>query len=110
MPKSQSRRSKKSLSRRSAEQTSPPQLSRVVPQLAPETLHALIRHQGVEGAADLVAAATPEQLRAVFDIDLWRRSGSDPQERFDDDRFGEWLEALIDADETMAARTVAALD
>ncbi len=86
------------------------QLARAVPHLPAETLHALIRHQGLDASGDLVAAATPEQLTAVFDIDLWRRSGSGRDERFDDDRFGEWLEALVESDEVVAARTIAALD
>ena len=82
----------------------------VVRDLAPETLHALVRHHGLDAAADLVAAATPEQLKAVFDIDLWRPSPSGHDQRFDADRFGEWVEALVDSDEVLAARTIAALD
>jgi uncharacterized protein DUF6178 len=82
----------------------------VVRDLAPETLHALVRHHGLDAAADLVAAATPEQLKAVFDIDLWRPSPSGHDQRFDADRFGEWVEALVDADEVLAARTIAGLD
>jgi Family of unknown function (DUF6178) len=86
------------------------QLARVVPHLAPETLHALVRHQGLDASGDLVAAATPDQLTAVFDIDLWRPSQSGRDERFDADRFGEWVEALVESDELLAARTIAALD
>ena len=85
------------------------QLARAVPHLAPETLHALVRHQGLEASGDLVAAATPEQLTAVFDIDLWRPSRAGRGERFDDDRFGEWVEALVESDELLAAQTIAAL-
>jgi hypothetical protein len=85
------------------------QLARAVPHLAPEMLHALVRHQGLDAAGDLVAAATPAQLTAVFDIDLWRPSPSGRDERFDADRFGEWVEALVESDERLAARTIAAL-
>jgi hypothetical protein len=85
-------------------------LASVVPQLPAEALHALIRHRGPDGSTDLVAAATPEQLTAVFDIDLWRRPSSRGDERFDDDRFGEWVEALVDSSEVLAARIVATLD
>ena len=102
-----------SLSRRSATREGGPEggeLARVVSRLAPETLHALVRHKGLEASGDLVAAATPEQLTAVFDIDLWRASGSGRDEQFDVDRFGEWVEALVDSDERVAARTIAALD
>jgi hypothetical protein len=86
------------------------QLAKAVPHLAPETLHALVRHHGLEASGDLVAAATSEQLTALFDIDLWRPAQSGCDERFDADRFGEWIEALVDSDEVLAARTIAALD
>jgi hypothetical protein len=83
-------------------------LVRVVPHLAPETLHQLIRHCGLDVCAEIVASATPTQLASVFDLDLWRaQPGHD--EHFDPERFGEWLELLVDAGGTVAARTVAAM-
>ena len=85
-------------------------LVRVVPQLAPETLHQLIRHCGDDVRAEIVAAATPAQLASVFDLDLWRSAQPGHDERFDVERFGEWLELLVDAGGTVAARTVAAMD
>src|ERR1700704_5879163 len=45
-------------------------LARVVPHLAPETLHQLIRHCGLDVCAEIVAAATPMQLASIFDLDL----------------------------------------
>ncbi len=86
------------------------QLARVAPQLAPETLHQLIRHCGLDVCAEIVAAATPTQLASVFDLDLWRSAQPGRDERFDAERFGEWLELLVDADGTVAARIVAAMD
>jgi uncharacterized protein (DUF1778 family) len=87
-----------------------PLLARVVPHLPPETLHQLIRHQGLEACGELVTSATPAQLTSLLDLDLWRpaRPGLDGQ--FDVDRFGEWLEVLVDTGDSVAARTVAALD
>jgi len=90
-----------------------PLLARVVPHLAPETLHQLIRHCGLDACGELVTSATPAQLTSLLDLDLWRhaqpgRPGSD--EQFDVDRFGEWLEVLVDTGDSVAARTVAALD
>ena len=87
-----------------------PLLARVVPHLAPEALHQIIRYRGLDACGELVASATPEQLTSVFDLDLWpnRRPGRD--ERFDEDRFGEWLEVLVDTGDAVAARTVAAID
>jgi hypothetical protein len=81
-----------------------------VRQLAPETIHDLIRHRGLDACGDLVAAATPEQLTSVLDLDLWSPPRPGLDERFDAARFGEWVEALIDAGETVATRTIAALD
>jgi hypothetical protein len=87
-----------------------PLLARVVPHLPPETLHQLIRYRGLDACAELVASATPAQLTSVLDIDLWRHSLPGRDEQFDVERFGEWLEVLVDAGHSVAARTVAALD
>ena len=87
-----------------------PHLARVVPHLAPETLHQLIRHCGLDVCAEIVASATPTQLASVLDLDLWRSAQPGHDERFDTERFGEWLELLVDAGDTVAARTVAAMD
>lgn len=84
-------------------------LDRAVPHLAPETLHQIVRHRGLHASADVLAAATPAQLAALADLDLWQQApGHDAA--FDADRFGEWLEALGDVDDATAARTLAALD
>ena len=87
-----------------------PHLARLVPHLAPETLHQLIRHSGLHACGELVASATPEQLTSVLDLDLWRHARPGRDEQFDVDRFGEWVEVLVDTGETVAARIVAALD
>src|SRR5262245_18453679 len=90
-----------------------PLLARVVPHLAPEALHQLIQYCGLEACGELAKSATPAQLTSLLDLDLWRRAqpgrpGSDVE--FDVARFGEWLEVLVDSGESVAARTVAALD
>ena len=90
-----------------------PFLARVVPHLTPETLHQLIQHRGLDACVEVVTSATPAQLTSLLDLDLWRhaqpgRPGSDVE--FDVDRFGEWLEVLVDTGDSVAARTVAALD
>jgi hypothetical protein len=87
-----------------------PLLARVVPHLAPETLHGLIRYRGLEACGEIVAAATPDQLTSLFDLDLWRNPQPGRDERFDEDRFGEWLEVLIESGDATAARIIAALD
>ncbi len=87
-----------------------PLLARVVPHLAPETLHQLIHYRGLEACGELVTSATPAQLTSVLDLDLWRRAQPGRDEQFNVDRFGEWLEVLVDTGDSVAARTVAALD
>jgi hypothetical protein len=87
-----------------------PHLDRLVPHLAPETLHQLIQGSSLHAAGDLVAMATPAQLTAVLDVDLWGNAQPGLDDQFDADRFGEWLEVLVDTGDAVAARIVAALD
>lgn len=106
-------RDKSSVEHRLARLLDAPRFTRVVPHLAPETLHQLVQHRGLEACGELVASATPAQLTALLDLDLWRRArpgcpGS--HDEFDVDRFGQWLEVLVDTGDSVAARTVAALD
>ena len=83
-----------------------PFLARVIPHLAPEALHQLIRYRGLDACGEIVTSATPEQLTSLLDLDLWRGN----EDRFDVHRFGEWLEVLVDTGDSVGARTVAALD
>jgi Family of unknown function (DUF6178) len=87
-----------------------PFLERVVPHLAPETLHQLVQYRGLDACGELVTSATPAQLTSLLDLDLWRHAQPGRDEQFDVNRFGEWLEVLVDTGESVAARTVAALD
>ena len=77
---------------------------------APETLHQLIQYRGLDACGHLVTSATPAQLTSLLDLDLWRHAQPGHDEQFDVDRFGEWLEVLVDTGDSVAARTVAALD
>jgi len=86
-----------------------PRLARIVPRLSPEVLHLVIRDHGLDACGALIAAATPQQLTTVLDLDLWRTTpGRD--DRFDEQRFGAWLETLMEEDEAVAARVVASID
>jgi hypothetical protein len=58
----------------------------------------------------LLALATPAQLTAVFDLDLWKPTRAGADEQFDAARFLEWLEVLVDADPVMAAARLASMD
>jgi hypothetical protein len=59
---------------------------------------------------DRIRRATPAQLRRAADVDLWRGGRSGIDARFDADRFGEWLEALVEAGGDVTARQLSALD
>ncbi len=87
-----------------------PQLARAVPDLRPEVLHAVIAHYGLQDCGELLALATPAQLSAVFDLDLWKPTRAGADEQFDAARFLEWLEVLVDADSVMAAARLASMD
>src|SRR5215208_3549572 len=87
-----------------------PHLAPIVPHLPPETLQQIIRVRGLDACGELVASATPEQLTSVFDLDLWRSTQPGLDDQFDVQRFGEWLELLVDIGGSAAADTVAAID
>ena len=89
---------------------SAPHLAHAVPQLPPEVLHRVIQHCGLADCAGLMTLATPGQLARVFDLDLWRPAAPGLDEQFDARRFGEWLEAMLDAGASSAASTLAAMD
>src|SRR5215813_12198339 len=59
---------------------------------------------GLEDCGELVALATPEQLTRVFDLDLWRAEKPGRDEQFDADRFGVWLEVLMESGASLAQK------
>jgi len=82
-----------------------PQLVSVVRALEPAALTKAIRHVGLEDAGELVALATTAQLVEVFDEDLWSSERPGQDEAFDAERFGVWLEVMLEAgDEIATAR------
>jgi hypothetical protein len=87
-----------------------PDLAKIVPHLQPDVLHRVIQSCGLEDCAELVALATPEQISRVLDLDLWRvrRRGGD--EELDADRFGVWLELLMQSGAAVAAQKLIGLD
>jgi hypothetical protein len=87
-----------------------PHLAHVVPRLPPELLHRVIQTCGLEDCGELVALATPRQLAAVFDLDLWRPAQPGLDEQFDADRFGLWLEVMMESGAAVAAQKLAETD
>ena len=87
-----------------------PHLAQVVSRLSADVLHQVIRHHGLDACGALVAAATPQQVTAILDLDLWRPAAAGGTELFDVARFGDWLEALMEEGEAVAARVIAEMD
>jgi hypothetical protein len=87
-----------------------PNLAQVIPQLQPELLHRVIQRCGLEDCGEIVALATPEQLARVFDLDLWRAAKAGLDEQFDAERFGVWIEVLLETGAAAAAQKLAGMD
>jgi hypothetical protein len=87
-----------------------PDLVRVIPQLHPTMLHRVITACGLEDCAHIIALATPAQIARVLDADVWRASRPGLDEEIDADRFGTWIEVLMQLDAAAAARKLQDLD
>jgi hypothetical protein len=77
--------------------------------LPPDSLLSLIRHLGLEDAAEIAEIATVSQLEALFDEELWQSAAPGADERFDDDRFALWLSILLEGGERSVAAKLAEL-
>jgi hypothetical protein len=82
-------------------------LAQLAPRLQPEQMHRVIGAYGLEDCVELVTHATPAQLSRVFDLDLWRPARPGFDEQFDAERFGVWIEVLVDAGADLAAEKLA---
>ncbi len=87
-----------------------PDLPAVVRSLAAPALADLVREIGLADAGEFVALASPEQLGALLDDDVWRADRPGEEEAFDAVRFGLWLEILADLGPVAAAERLAAMD
>ena len=87
-----------------------PDLVRVIPRLPPEVLHRVIQICGLEDSAEFVALATPAQLSRILDVDLWHVRTPGADEQFDVDRFGTWLDVLLQSGAAVAAEKLIGLD
>jgi hypothetical protein len=81
-----------------------PDAVKLVPQLPVQELYYAIKEVGLADAQELLALASPEQLRGFVDLDAWDR------DHLDEQRLGEWLEALVDAGPETLGAAVEALD
>lgn len=86
-----------------------PDLAYQIQALPPTALAKLVDHVGLEDAGEIVALATTEQLETIFDDHLWSNDRPGAEERFDDERFVLWLEAMLEAGDALVARKLAEL-
>ncbi len=87
-----------------------PDLAPTVRALPAPALRKVIEHVGLEDAGELVAVASIEQLRDVFDEDLWKSATPGGDEAFDARRFVTWLEVLLEAGADAVAEKLAKWD
>lgn len=86
-----------------------PELAPTLRALPAPALRQVILRVGLEDAGELIALASLEQLREVFDEDLWRSERPGQDEAFDASRFAVWLEVLLEGGEAPVADRLAEL-
>jgi hypothetical protein len=82
----------------------------VIQSLDVGVLTKLIRYVGLEDSAEIVSLATTEQLKGILEEDLWHSDKPGLDETFDAERFGLWLEIMMENGSDFAVRKVRALD
>jgi Family of unknown function (DUF6178) len=86
-----------------------PDLANQVQALPAPVLAGLIDRVGLEGAGEIVALATTDQLAEIFDTDLWQSDRPGEDERFDAERFLVWLQAMREAGDPFVAQKLVEL-
>jgi hypothetical protein len=81
-----------------------PDAARVVPTLPVQDLYYLIRELGLADSRELLALASPTQVRGFLDFDVWDRDHLAPR------RMAEWIDALCDLGPERLARVLGAVD
>jgi hypothetical protein len=83
------------------------ELAKVVQELGPDGMAALVSEVGLADAGQWLALATPAQVLEVLDAELWQAPAAGESERFDPRRFVTWLEALVEVSAELAADRLA---
>src|SRR5205807_1291088 len=91
-------------SRRADALLADPEARALIPKLPVQELYYAIKETGLADVHEIVALASPEQLRGFVDLDVWER------DRVDVDRLRPWLEALVEAGPEALLRGVDAID
>lgn len=87
-----------------------PDLPAIIQNLDASCLTTLIRHIGLEDSVEIVSLTTTDQLKKIFDEDLWYSNAPGQPERFNAQRFGLWLDVLFEAGTASAACKIMDLD
>jgi hypothetical protein len=87
-----------------------PELPAIIQRLDAGVLARLIRHVGLEDSAEIVSLATVDQLKRIFDEDLWISPTPGCQEVFDAERFGLWLEVMLETGTAFTAHKIMEMD
>ncbi len=85
-----------------------PDLAPRLQALPASALREVLLEIGIEDASELIALTSFEQLRDVFDEDLWRSIAPGADAGFDAERFALWLEVLREAGDAFVADRLAA--
>lgn len=85
-------------------------LSAAVPYLPAQVLKKMINHVGLEDASELISLASVEQLKKVFDEDLWLSMKPGQTEQFDADRFHTWLEVMTELGDKFVTEKLQEMD
>ncbi|MFH0781763.1 MAG: DUF6178 family protein [Pseudomonadota bacterium] len=87
-----------------------PDFVQLIQEVSPGILSKLINHIGLEDAGEIVGLATTEQLKQIFDEDLWKTVQSDTEEAFDSDRFALWLTIMLEVSPEFAVTKIMEMD
>lgn len=78
--------------------------------LDPAIVRKIIKHVGLEDAAELLPMLSSEQLQEVMDQDTWLRTLPGEEDKFDTKRFSTWLAMLLESGADFAAEKVLEMD
>jgi len=87
-----------------------PNFVQLIQEVSPAILSKLINHIGLEDAGEILELATTEQLRQIFDEDLWKTDQSSSEETFDADRFALWLTIMLEISPEFAITRIMEMD
>jgi hypothetical protein len=78
--------------------------AQLVPKLPVQELYYAIQEVGLADAQELVALASPEQIRGFLDLDVWQR------DHLDEVRMRQWIDALVNAGPVKLQKAVDGMD